>query len=524
MSESFDSIVVGAGHNGLVCAAFLARAGRRVLVLEAAAEVGGMAANHEFAPGFKVSGVAHILHQLHPQVAGTLDLARHGLKYANADMQTTALDRDGKHLVLAGALMADGSLACHSTTDDASLAELRHRLMRFAGVLADLRSAVPSRLGTSSWSDRLGLGKLAWRLRRLGRQDMRELLRIAASNIADVLNDELESDLLKGAIGLDAVLGSKLGPQSPNSVITLLSRLAGDVDGRAGALALPEGGMGAVSEALASAARSKGVEIRTGTPVRKILVEDDRSIGVELQTGDVIRARTVISNVDPKTTFLSLLGTEHLDTGFVRRVSNFRTHGMAAKLHLALDDLPTFSGLDAAGLSGRLLIAPDLDYVERAFNACKYGEYSDAPAMEITLPTMNDPALAPPGKHVLSAIVQYAPYNLKGGWESARENFTNKIIETLSTYAPDIGQQIITRELLTPVDIEKRFGASGGHWHHGEMALDQFFMLRPVPGAAQYDTPVPGLYLCGAGAHPGGGVMGAAGMNAARRLIAREKS
>jgi phytoene dehydrogenase-like protein len=519
MTGLYDVVIVGGGHNGLVCAAYLGRAGRRVLVVEAAPGMGGCAVSAEFAPGFTVSPGAHILHMLHPKVIRDLDLAGHGLRYANTEMATVALDPGGQHLVFPDALTADGSLAAHSATDAADLAALRRRLMRFADLVREFQGTVPPRLVSAGWSNRLRLAKLAWRLRRLGRDDMREFLRVALINIADVLDDELESDLLKGAIGLDAVLGTGLGPRSPNSVFSLLYRLAGEANGTPGALALPEGGMGSVTGAMAAAARAAGAELRTDAAVRRIVVENDRAAGVELASGEVIRAAAVVSNADPKTTFLTLLGAEHLDTGFVRRIANIRARGTAAKLHLALDGRPDFTGLEAAHLGGRLLIAPSLDYVERAFNPCKYGEVSPAPAIEITLPSITDRTLAPEGKHVLSAVVQYAPYELKGGWDAARDDFADKIVETISEYAPGLAQLIVARELLTPVDIERRFGVSGGHWHHGELAPDQLFMMRPVPGAGRYDTPLPGLYLCGAGTHPGGGVMGAAGMNAARRLI-----
>ena len=519
MTGRYDIVIVGGGHNGLVCAAYLGRAGRRVLVVEAAAGLGGCAVSAEFAPGFTVSAGAHILHLLHPKVARDLDLAGHGLRYANADMPTVALDPGGKHLVLPGALTADGSLAAHSASDAANLAALRRRLMRFAGLVREFQGTVPPRLGGGGWKDRLKLGKMAWRVRRLGRDDMREFLRIVLINIADVLDDELESDLLKGAIGLDAVLGTGLGPRSPNSVFSLLYRLAGEANGTPGALALPEGGMGAVTGAMAKAAEAAGAALRTDAAVTRIVVEDDRAAGVELASGEVVRAGAVVSNADPKTTFLTLLGAEHLDTGFVRRIANIRARGRAAKLHLALDARPEFTGLEAAHLGGRLVIAPSLDYVERAFNPSKYGEYSPAPAIEITIPSITDRTLAPEGKHVLSAVVQYAPYALKGGWDAARDDFADTVVETIARYAPGLERLVVARELLTPVDIERRFGVSGGHWHHCELAPDQLFMMRPVPGAGRYDTPLPGLYLCGAGSHPGGGVMGAAGMNAARRLI-----
>jgi phytoene dehydrogenase-like protein len=519
MTDRYDVVIVGGGHNGLVCAAYLGRAGRRVLVVEAAARLGGCAVSAEFAPGFTVSAGAHILHLLHPKIARDLGLAGHGLRYANADMPTVALDPGGKHLVFRGALTPDDSLAAHSASDAASLAALRRQLMRFAALVGEFQTTVPPRLASAGWPNRLKLARLAWRVRRLGRIDMREFLRIVLMNIADVLDDELESDLLKGAIGLDAVLGTGLGPRSPNSVFSLLYRLAGRAGGTPGALALPEGGMGAVTGAMAAAARAAGAELRTDAAVRRILVEDDSAAGVELASGEIIRATAVVSNADPKTTFLTLLGAGHLDTGFVRRIANIRARGTAAKLHLALDGRPDFTGLEAAHLGGRLLIAPSLDYVERAFNPCKYGEYSPAPAIEITLPSITDRTLAPEGKHVLSAVVQYAPYALKGGWDAARDDFADKVVETIARYAPGLPRLIVAREMLTPVDIERRFGVSGGHWHHGELAPDQLFMMRPVPGAGQYDTPLPGLYLCGAGTHPGGGVMGAAGKNAAGRLI-----
>jgi len=251
-----------------------------------------------------------------------------------------------------------------------------------------------------------------------------------------------------------------------------------------------------------------------------VLVDGDSACGVLLDSGERIAARTVISSADPKTSLLQLLGSEHLDTGFVRRVSHLRTQGLTAKLHLALDSAPRFTGQDQAALGGRLLLAPSLDYIERAFNHSKYGEYSVAPAVEVTVPTMRDPALAPAGGHVISAIVQYAPYALRAGWETEREHLSDRVINTLELYAPGLRSQIRAHEVLTPVDIERRFRITGGHWHHAELAFDQFFMLRPVPGAAQYRTPLPGLYLCGAGSHPGGGVMGTAGRNAARHILA----
>ena len=350
---------------------------------------------------------------------------------------------------------------------------------------------------------------------------MREFLHVATKNIYDVLEDTFENPLLKGALALDGVLGAKLGPRSGNSVYTTLYRNSGTVVGQGGALALPRGGMGAVTAALAAAARSAGADIRCGSAVAQIIVNNGRVAGVRLSSGAEIAAECVVSNADPRTTLLHLLGARHLEAEFARRIQHVRTAGNAAKLHLALSDAPQFRGVAPAQLGDRLLIAPDLEYIERAFNPAKYGEFSAQPVFEITVPSLHDQSLAPAGRHVLSAIVQYAPYELNGGWASGKARLLAAAMDVLEQYAPGIGKSVLHVELLTPADIEQQFHIAGGHWHHGELALDQFMMLRPVPGAAQYAMPVEGLYLCGAGCHPGGGVMGSAGRNAARVVLGK---
>jgi len=514
-TPEFDCIIIGAGHNGLVCANYLARGGRRVLVLEAAAQVGGAAITREFTPGFHVSAAAHLLQSMPRAIPAELELERHGLQLAAEDLPSIALSPDGAPLRLSATGLAERAPA-----DREPYAQLNARLQRFAQALAPVLSAAPPRLGTDANADRLALLRLGWRIRRLGRRDMRELLRIGGMCVYDLLQENLSSPLLQGALGFDAVLGSNYGPRAPGTVFTWLYRLAAAAQAGRAAPALPRGGFGAVSNALAAAARSAGVMIRTSAPVRRIRIEGDRAVGVTLESGESIGAARVVSNADPKTTFLGLLGSEHLDTGFVRRVTHLRTAGLAAKVHLALERMPAFRGLDTAALAGRLLIAPSLDYIERAFNHSKYGEYSAAPAIEITIPTASDPQLAPAGAHVLSAVVQYVPYAVRGGWEQARPALLDRIVDCVEEYAPGLRRLIVGAELLTPRDIEQQFRIAGGHWHHGELALDQFLMVRPVPGAAQYATPVTGLYLCGAGSHPGGGVMGTAGRNAAQRILA----
>ena len=518
MTEPRPIVVIGAGHNGLVCAAYLARAGRKVLVLEAADRVGGAAITREFAPGFKVSAVAHLLHLLDPKVHKDLSLAQLGLTMAKTALRTVALSAEQAPLVFAGGEVCSGEI---SAADRGALKSFVARMQKYSGVLTRQHGRVPPRLRFESWRDALPAAAVALDMRRLGQGDMREFLRVATMNIFDLLEESFENPLLKGALALDGVLGTKLGPRSGNSVYASLYRQSGAVNGQAGALALPRGGMGAVSEALAAAARGAGAEIRCGAKVGVIVVKEGRAVGVRMVDGTEIAADSVVSNADPQTTLLRLLGARHLEAEFAQRVNHVRAVGTAAKLHLALSGLPSFRGVAAADVGERLVIAPDLNYIEQAFNPAKYGEYSQRPVLEITLPSIHDTSLAPAGKHVLSAIVQYAPYDLKTGWATGKARFLEATMAVLEGYAPSIRSQVLHLELLTPTDIEQQFQIAGGHWHHGELALDQFMMLRPVHGGAQYAMPVTGLYLCGAGCHPGGGVMGSAGRNAARVILGK---
>jgi phytoene dehydrogenase-like protein len=515
MSAKGSIIIIGAGHNGLVAAAMLARAGRRVTVLEAADRVGGMAATREFAPGFRAS-VAHLLYLLDNDIVKELDLHANGLSISRSGLDTIALAGDGAHLFIGADRVEGGGL---SAEDQAAYREYRRMMSKFAAVIAGLHRQIPPRI-TDQRGDLIALGKLALKIRLLGRDDMREFLRIAGINIYDVLQENFESPLLKGALSMDAVLGTFSGPRSNNSVFTALHRLSGNTGRPAGDLSVVAGGMGAITDALAAAARKFGAEIRTAVPVRRILLDGMQVAGVELEDGERLTADTVVSNADPKTTFLDLLGARKVEAHFAQRISNYRNRGNTAKLHLALDGLPDFRGLDGAQLGNRLLIAPSPEYVEQAFNPCKYGEFSPQPVMEITIPSLHDPGLAPTGKHVLSAVVQYAPRNLGQGWATGRGAFTEAVFDVLAAYAPDIRERSLATELLTPEDLEREFRCNGGHWHHGELSLDQFLMLRPVPKSAQYRTPVDGLFLCGAGCHPGGGVMGNAGRNAATAVLA----
>ncbi len=520
---SYDVVVIGGGHNGLVCAAMLAKSGRKVLVLEAASEFGGAARTEEFAPGFRVSSIAHVLNRLHPEVVKALELEKHGLGFVlQGPIPSISLSAKDGPLTLTGAY-GEGLVGA-SASEAAAWKELRAQLFRYAGILKPFLARRPPDLrGGNSLSEVFALSQTGLALKRLGKEDMRDFLRVILMNVADLLDEQLTDNRLKGLLAFDAVLGSHLGPRSPTSLLGLYYRLAGEVAGQPGAQLVPKGGMGEVVAAIAASAAKAGVSLRTNAPVNKIRVDNGRATGVVLENAEEISGKIIISAADPSTTFLDMVGPRELDTGFVRKVKNIRNHGDAAKLHLALDRPPRFSGVDEAGHRGRLVIAPSTDHVERAFNPSKYGEFSPEPVLEITLPSLADPSLAPDGACVLSAVVQYAPYSLKEGWEVGKPKFFKAIMGMLEEHAPGIGKQTRHVQLLTPADIEQRYHISGGHWHHGELQADQMLMSRPVFGAEGYATPIEGLYLCGAGSHPGGGVSGVPGLNAARRIMAMER-
>ncbi len=513
MTERFDAVVVGAGHNGLAAAATLAKAGQRVVVLESSAQVGGASVTREFAEGYFVSAGAQWLYQLQPAVKKALGIDP---PIAASKLDTLVLAEGGAEPARYSAARAEGV----GEADRAAYAAWAKRTRRFSRLLWGWLNRVPPRLGGGP-RDTRRLLRMAVETRLLGKRDMREFLRIVGTNIYDEVNDRFDSEALRAGLCLDAVLGCHAGPRSPNTVMTSLYRRGGDAD----PLALPAGGMGAVANAMLKAARDAGADVRTGSRVERIVVANGRVIGVELAGGDRLMSYTVLSNADPKRTVLELVGARHFETGFVRRVSSIRAAGNAAKLHLALDGLPDVPGLAAGDLGQRLLIAPSPDAVERAFNPAKYGEFSEDPVMDVAIPSVHDETLAPERGHVLSAIVQYAPYELAGGWnDAAKERFLERCLVTLDRYMPGLRGRIVEGELLTPVDLEREFGTTGGHWHHAELALDQFLFTRPAVGAGRYRTPLDGLYFCGAGAHPGGGVTGAAGYNAARAVIEQDRA
>ena len=521
VDKKCDVIVVGGGHNGLVCATYLAKDGRSVLVVEANDCLGGASATSEFADQFSVSSCAHWLFQLNPDIASAMGLNNQGMQLAARDLSTIALAEDGNHLTINGNNLEGGDI---SEEDRQAFVAFNKKILKFCQLLAGAFNRRAPKLVEGNLTDRLTLAKLGLGMKMLGKEDMSDLMRLALINIYDVMEENFDNELLKGAISLDSLLGSHMGPRSPNTVYGYLYRRMGDIFGFKGP-AVVKGGMGAVGQAMADAARAKGVDIEVGAAVSKINIDVDRATGVTLADGRVVNAGLVVSNADPKTTFNKLVGLSNIETGVARRVKTLRMKGDAAKLHIALDSLPAFKGLTEQQMGQRLVIAPSMNYIEAAFNASKYGEYSQAPAMDISIPTIHDPSLAPDGKHVMSVIVQYAPYELKEGWsDKSKEAFKSLVLDRIADFAPGLRDSIIASELLTPVDLEERFHIHGGHWHHGEISLDQILMMRPFPGASQYGTSVDGLYLCGAGNHPGGGVMGLAGHNAAKEIIKRGQS
>ncbi len=509
-----DSIIIGAGHNGLVCAAYLAKRGQRVLVLEASDAAGGLGANREFHPGFHAS-VAHSFCHFPEKIVSDLNLASHGYEKPSKTLPTVGLGSDRQHIVL------DQGTLSGASADDTDAYQAYLRLMRrFATALSPFWLKTMPAVGEIGFGEAMTMAQLGLNLRRMGKKDMREFLRVASLPVRDLLDEYFGDDILKATLSWDGLVGSKLAPRSPNgAVFSLLYRMAGE---SGGAHMIPAGGISRLVDALSASATASGAEIRCGARVDRILIdggEDGLSVnGVRLADGETIEADRIISAADPKTTFLKLVGVEFLEIGFTNRIRRIRCDGYVAKLHLALNGLPQFDGLERP--DGRMIIAPELDAIEFAYDDAKYGECSKNPVIEIVVPSAHDPSLAPEGQHVLSANVMYVPYKLKDGWtDAARERICERAIDTIAQYAPRIREQIIHQELLTPFDLEQEYRVTGGHWHHGDLAIDQMLMMRPTYEAAQYTTPLPGLYLCGAGSHPGGDITGAAGHNAAREIL-----
>ena len=513
MTERNDVIIIGAGHNGLVCAAYLARAGLNVLCLESSSSAGGMSAPRTLGDDYQFPGLAHLSYPVDSAIRRDLKLDKFGYRPGKA-IDTIALDEGGNHLTI-GANSVSGSGLAES--DEASYAKFRKQYLDFAKALKPLFENKPPRLKNIPFADKTTLAKLGWKIRMgLGRETMYELLRVAAINIYDVLNETFEDDRLKGAIAADAVMGSAMGPRTPGTVLTWLQRLHGELGGP---MSLQSGGRSQLVHALTQSAEDAGVTIQLNTHVEKILVDNGKAFAVEVSNGEMLKAKIVISNADPRSTFGKLVGAPLLDAMFANRVSQIRGAGVVAKLNLALSGMPEFEGLAEAQLANRLLVAPSMKYIEHAFNHSKYGKYSEHPVLDIAIPSLHNSSLAPDGHHVMCVNVSFVPYDLEGGWEDEKTTFAYKVISQLGQYSPNLKSLIVDHEFLTPRDVETQFHAVQGHWHHGELSIHQSFMMRPLHGAAQYDTPIDKLFLCGAGCHPGGGLTGLPGRNAAKRVL-----
>jgi phytoene dehydrogenase-like protein len=529
-------IIIGAGHNGLVAAYYLAKAGLKPLVLERRAMIGGACATEEFHPGFRAS-LADSAGSFLAEIVKDLQLERHGLLFTKPDVQVCALNPNGSPVCLyEDAKRTAGELAAHSKQDSRKYSEFLSCFDNIGRALRPLLTMTPPDIDALSKSELWALGKLGWKIHGLRKKDEYRLLRYGPMAVADLAAEWFENETLRAVVAARGIFGAFAGPWSAGTSAPLLLQAANNGNPIASTVFV-KGGMGALTGALAKAATDAGAQIRTNAEVAEVQIVDGKAVGVVLTSGEEISARAIVSNADPKTTFLKLVDAGELDPSFLQKIRNYRAHGTVAKVNLALSALPQFTSIDSTEkLSGRIHIGPDIDYLERAFDAAKYGDFSSRPYMEVTIPTLTDPSLAPNGAHVISIHAQFAPYKLNGCagvtpvasstteacvpiWDSRREELGDAIVNALSEYAPNLKQLIVARQVITPLDLERDYGLSGGHIHHGEMSLDQLFAFRPFIGAAQYRTPVKGLYLCGAGTHPGGGITGAPGLNASREII-----
>jgi phytoene dehydrogenase-like protein len=515
MSE-FDFIVIGGGHNGLTAAAWLAKAGRKVLVLEKRATLGGVAATEELFAGFHFNIGAPDTRLLSPAVIEGLDLKQHGLEFIDSPVAAFAPQADGRGLTLWNdAEKTASEIGRFSAKDGQAWKEYSRQTSRFAGVLAKMAALRPPTIKNNPLGLMLAWGRLALQVRTLGGRDMMQFMRVLPMSAYQYLNEHFENDALKGLISVPSVTGSMQGPRASGTGFMLFYQ-------QMGAGRQVKGGVGHVSAALAKAAKAHDVQIRTGVGVKQILIEHGQAIGVELENGEQIRTKAILSNADPSTTFMHLLGAPQLEPRIVRRLRNLKLRGSTATVHFALSALPDFpsAGGDQSRLAGEVVICPSLDYAEKAFDDAKHGRTSANPILIARIPTLLDPSLAPAGQHAMSLIFRYAPYKLvTSNWDSERERLGDLAVETMAKYAPNLKSLILNRRVITPLDYEREYGLAEGSEMHGQMGLDQLLLQRPVPGFAGYRSPVDGLYLCGAGAHPGGGVTGLPGLNAAKQAL-----
>jgi phytoene dehydrogenase-like protein len=523
--QSYDAIIVGAGHNGLVTAAYLAKAAKKVLVLERRHLVGGIAATEEVFPGFKFSTCSHLVGSFSPEIIADLDLKKHGLEILPLDPLLFAPTLTANPLIFSrdGAKTTEeiGRCSKADATKFDSFCALIKKLSSFLGALNGLSLPDGANAGSVNLAE---LMKLGWKFHRLGDKEMYEFLRILPMSMADLLNEWFESDLLKAALAGSSVLASFVGPRQQGTAFNFLHHQLGSSNGALRMAGFVRGGIGSLPQAIARAAESFGAKIQTGAEVTRIRTKNGSANGVVLQGGEEISGTAIISGVDIKRTFLQLMEPTYLDPEFLLQVKNIRSRGTVAKINFALDALPEFKSapdhLSPAALGGVIHIGPTIDYLEHAADDAKYGRFSQQPFLEITISSVADPFLAPTGKHVMSVWMQSAPYQLReSNWNDQRDALGDAVVNVIEDYAVGFKNSILHRQVLTPLDLEQIYGLTGGHPYHAEMALDQIFFMRPVPGWARYHTPIENLYLCGSGTHPGGGITGLPGYYAAKEIL-----
>ncbi|MBM2802920.1 MAG: NAD(P)/FAD-dependent oxidoreductase [Deltaproteobacteria bacterium] len=519
----YDAIVIGAGHNGLVTAAYLAKAGKKILVLERRPVIGGIAASEEIIAGFKYATCAHLAGAFAPAIVSELNLQKHGLEILALDPLMFAPSLDGKPLLIPREqIRAIEEIRRHSARDAEKFAEFCALTKKLSEFLLTLYSLPLPDRATPGEFNPMELVKAAWKFHRLGKKEMYEFLRILPMSMADLLGEWFANEALKAAIAAASMLGSFVGPRQQGTAYNFLYHQHGAGTGAFRAAGLVRGGMSRIPHALSLAAQQRGAEIRTDAEVTTVTTKNGRATGVVLANGTEFAADVVISSVDVKKTFLKLVEPTYIDPQFLLQVKNIRARGTVAKVNLALDALPNFksSTAKAAELGGIIHVGPTMEYLERAADDAKYGRVSEQPFLEITIPSISDPSLAPAGKHVMSVWMQSAPYHLKnGGWSKQRDALGDTVVSLIEEYAPGFKNSILHRQVLSPLDLERTYGLTEGHLYHAELALDQIFFMRPVPGWSRYHTPIDHLYLCGSGTHPGGGVTGLPGYYAAKEIL-----